>query len=978
MTPAPRRHFLGLDRPAVHAAADWLLDHAAPDHADGPDFDAIRVVVPGGRARRLLTAALVDAAERRRLPLQPPLILTPGEIAVSLLGPPGPAPSDLLRRLAWAEALDAVGDDQLAPLIPLGLADHDLSARTRIAAFLARASADLAAAGLLFKDVPPRAGAFLPADEAERWRALAAVQNRYRALLADWGYADPELAMIPRAIDDANVPDRLARPRVVLLAVPELDAVARAALDRGAGDLDALVYAPEHLADRFDELGCVFPPAWADAVVDLDDHRVAFVDDAAQQADAALLRLSGDHDQPVDPADVVLGLADPGALPTVRRRAQLAAGVAVRSPSGTPLAVTSLGRLVDALHALVSDRTFADLIEFVRQPDVERRLLRASTSRDGEPTAVEDWLERLEDAACEHMLTRLGPTPQGARRRTAAAVNFVSRVLDRALGPLFSEPGAERPLAEWADALRAALADIYGNRRLLPADPDDAALAAALEAARDALDEMRALPEPLDRRPAPAAAAVAFLADALERRAHPDEPDPAAIDALGWLELALDPAPRCVVVGMNESRVPGSITHDPLLPESLRRRVGLRTNDDRLARDAYLLAAIAQSRDASFIVPRRDERGDPVTPSRLLFRTRGPALAKRVRRFTDGPGDIATADLRLASRIAPGSTDRFAHRLLVDDHYQPPRQMSVTDFDRYLRSPMSWYLERHLRLAEAGPVPREMDMMVYGSFAHAVLEDFGADETTRELDEPDAIAEALADLVETRRRLAFGDQPPPAVVVQAELLRHRFANFAPHEAQRRREGWRIRFVEWSWREAPSQPRLELDTGEEPMLLRGKVDRIEVNDSSGEWALIDFKTGAVKDAAKSHFKERAGQWIGLQLPLYRTLTRELARVERFDPGKLQVGYGGLPTTDSENAWSFTEWTAADLDDAENAARSIVRDVRALTPGAELDPGEQPPDEGALGFITGERFRTGGFAGAGADGDAHAHAEEGAAV
>ena len=83
-----------------------------------------------------------------------------------------------------------------------------------------------------------------------------------------------------------------------------------------------------------------------------------------------------------------------------------------------------------------------------------------------------------------------------------------------------------------------------------------------------------------------------------------------AIDLLGWLELLWEDAPHLVVTGLNDGRLPETVAGDPFLPEALRARLGLKTNEARFARDAYLLAALTACRTGAgrldqecFVVP---------------------------------------------------------------------------------------------------------------------------------------------------------------------------------------------------------------------------------------------------------------------------------------------------------------------------------------------------------------------------------------
>ena len=78
-------------------------------------------------------------------------------------------------------------------------------------------------------------------------------------------------------------------------------------------------------------------------------------------------------------------------------------------------------------------------------------------------------------------------------------------------------------------------------------------------------------------------------------------------------------------------------------------------------------------------------------------------------------------------------------------------------------------------------------------------------------------------------------------------------NFAPVQAGRRRAGWRIVAAEQS---------LECRIKSSKTLLRGKVDRIDENERTGELAIIDYKTW---ESPKSDVKS-------LQLPVYRAMVQ----------------------------------------------------------------------------------------------------------
>lgn len=933
------RRFLGWDKPALPRVADLLLERVSSPEQEEADLGEHVVVLPGARAARVLVALLADRAAELGLALVPPLAITPGEIPAAVLGPAGTPAPPIIRRFAWINSLRRLPDTDRAPLLPIPLDEDDTPGWSRLAAALEHLSDDLARTALRFRDVA-RDQSLAP-EEAERWAVLGAVQDAAERVLFERGFTDDALATAARTLADTATGDKTKH--ITLVGVPELSLVERAALARSPLGVTAYVVAPSDLADRFDEFGCVIPSAWLDAAVELEDSRVIFADNPVDQAERALIELARRADPAtgaLDPARVTLGVADPAALAPIRRRAALTSRVALRPAAGEPASRTPPGRLLSLLGDYLRDHTFDALSPLIRHPDIEAALLeRADDSL--QPSARrrgEWWLAPLDTIRRERVLLDPAAPPRDLTGVPAAALRFIRSAVAELLGETLNAPASPRPLSEWADALDGALRRIYATRELSPAHAADRRTRDALTAIRDAIGELLAI----TNIEAPAWHAIGVVEDRLRRVTIAEPPDRDSIEALGWLELALDPAPVCVVVGLAEAHVPGSVSHDPFLTDSRRARLGLATSDTRLARDAYLLAAINASRDAVFITTRLGADGDPQTPSRLLFRITGDALARRVRRFTRPEIDTPRST-KLASRLSPGERDLFTPALVIDPDYTPPTSMRVTDFAAYLRSPAGWYLERSLSLEDQPRPPRELTPAIFGSLAHDALESFGSSDA-RDLDDAEQIAESLNDFLAVAAERRLGARPPAAVRVQIELLRDRLRGFATAQARRHREGWRIAHVEWSPAPDTDAP---LDVDNTPMRLRGKIDRIDIHDPTGAHAVIDYKTGPVKRADAAHRNRRG--WFNLQLPLYRRLVRSLG-----DPPRLDLGYAFLTANNSADPWSFADWSADDLADADDVARNVVRRIRAYQPGDTVELGDNPPSTGALGFITGARF------------------------
>jgi hypothetical protein len=159
--------------------------------------------------------------------------------------------------------------------------------------------------------------------------------------------------------------------------------------------------------------------------------------------------------------------------------------------------------------------------------------------------------------------------------------------------------------------------------------------------------------------------------------------------------------------------------------------------------------------------------------------------------------------------------------------------------------------------------------------------------------------------------------PLAAVRVQVEQLRLRLAAFADWQADWREQGWRIEHVEVE----PGDGNASLIVDREPMILRGRIDRIDLNESSGEYLVFDYKTSdSPKTPEKTH-RDQDG-WIDLQLPLYKHLTTALG-IE----GPIQLGYIVLPKDTGKTGELLAEWSDDDFRSALGVAEDVVRSVRA---------------------------------------------------
>ncbi len=956
MTISCTRHFGNWERPALEWAAAWIVDGFADD-SGAVDLKETRLVVPGKRAARMLIGYLVDLCAERELTLTPPLILTPNEIPAATLGPPnGEIASKLSKRIAWIETLNAVDPAQLTTLTPLAPTHDGWDRWASLAGWIDRVSSELSEAGLRMQDVIGHIPAELETTERTRWETLAELQSLYGSRLESLGLVDERLAVLDQFAnaEHRNPADPL---RLILIGLPELGSIARTALERSNCELDALVYAPESEAEYFDDLGCVDHDAWIDRDLSIDEDRIVFTPDTDSMCEHALASLA-DPQGIIDTTSSVIGLADESIFGSLQRKATLANGpVSLHSAAGKSADQTTPGKLIARIHSHLSERTFDTFMALVRHPAIESAISRSIESHREEPDESGAsrphayWLKSLDLIRQDHVQTGAFQIPSGTRPKLAQDARAVHAAVNVLLNPLIEDDHAgslDRSLDDWSLRLTQSIQLIYGDFELDPKDDHHQSIIEGLEAYRKISQEIehaRELGQQMPMLSAPAAIGLCLgrLGELPLAQSTPRD----SIETLGWLELMLDPSPKCVVIGMNEASVPGSITHDPLLPGSLRKTLGMVTNEQRLARDTYLMSAINASRDASFVCARVGNQGDPITPSRLLLKARGSVLAHRVQRFVDPKQGVHELK-QLTPATQPGLQDQFAKVLCIDQGYAPPTSMRVTDFDAYLRSPALWYLQRHRNLNDLDLEIRELSPPLLGNLVHAVFDAFGKDPSMRDLDDAGKINEALRHLLDECTRSQFGSKPPAAIQVQTHLLRYRLAWFAIEQSNRRRAGWSITHSEWS---PPDSQRPVLMVDDEPMELRGKIDRIDTHED-GRIAIIDYKTGKLQDAHKAHFKK--DRWMKLQLPLYRHLASEL-----LDGRVPMLGYAGLPTKETDSVLDFADWSDEEFDSADEAARQVVREIRSLHAGIPVPLGDDPPQHGILGFISGQRFESGGI-------------------
>ncbi|HVU36681.1 MAG TPA: PD-(D/E)XK nuclease family protein [Opitutaceae bacterium] len=923
MPNSPRRHFLTWDRPLLPQAVAFL----AGDWTGGSPLDLSRllVVVPTRQSGRRLREGLAEHAARLGSAVFPPRVVTPE--ALVMPDPDSGAASRLQMLLAWMEVFRELDLTEFQEVFP-----HEPSARSfewamRLAEQFERLQRSLGENRLRLADVPARVGSDFP--ELDRWLQLAELERRYDERLRAAGLRDPRGAIGRMRGEGAAGTHESMRGggtaptgetgvwqgigRVVVLATVDPLPASIAMLQDlpETVPVDVVVFAPESEAGHIDDWGRPNSETWAQRVLALPEfeQRVHLCSDPADQAVrvAELARRYRDARDGATDGALAVGVADPEVLTLVAGEGARR-GVPVFDPEGESHRDGALYHLLAALADCTRRPTMEAVETLARCPD----FLAYLTERGGPAFSEARFLAELDKLRQRHLPSDLAAARKHARNDVATGLLVMEEVR------------AELAQSDFPRPLARVLAAIFGARRVDPARESDAQLQDAAGTWTGIVRECAAA-----ARQFPAVAAGEWWDIALRlfgaTRYSPDKTAD-ALELQGWLELLFEDAPHLVVAGLNDGLVPDAVVGDAFLPETLRARLGLKTNAARFARDAYLLSALSACRSEGgridVLFGKTSASGDPLRPSRLLLRCPDAELAQRVAFLFRTPEP-------------PGSHLPWMRAWRVQPRVLPvPREVAVTSLRRWLACPFRFYLRSVLRMEAIDATKAEMDAFDFGTLCHAALEAMGRDAAMRDCTDPAVLREfLLAELArEARRR--YGAELSLPLVIQLESARQRLGKFAELQARERAAGWVIQDVERAF---------AVPVG--GLVVNGKIDRIDRNATTGAVRVLDYKTSdtAVTPAAAHVRTARAGEparawmqvpgdgrarvWTDLQLPLYRhALAAEFG-------GAITCGYVNLPKAVGETALAVWDDYTPEL---HAAAMQCAEGVCAAIRGGEYWP------------------------------------------
>jgi len=907
----PKKTYLHWDRPLLTSATEWLLGDSRERLVDLSDTLLLLATQQAGRRLREALATEMAKGGGGLFPPQtaPPAVMLNGDEADEMVA------ETVACKWHWISVLqrEALGRyTALFPRLPL-VVDFNWCRQ------MARSLHDLR--GLLV-DADLDCAAVVESgycdEEHARWEDLAKLESVYRDSLAKVGLRDVHDAKRAN-VAKPMLPDGIRR--VVLMGITDLSPLVQASLGqvtRQGVTVELVMFGPEGGQALFDDWGRPVPEHWARRELPLVNDRLhPSLDERSQACEVAnwLKQYKKNVYQTVG-----VGAADPKVTPHLERELRNA-HIRNFDPAGQPIRRTSLHAFLQSVLAVLQNQTFTNADAILRLPDAWSWLVQQDESIN--PTAL---LRGLDELRLKHLpadlsaATRLEFVPRheeekiGNRITARTSLQLLLRALDKL---------EKKPLSVGLiDFLHTTL----GEREFKNGDTADELYVEAIAKLKEILTKLdAAIPAEARRQ---TAQDLALVLDELGRGTLFPERPADTIDLQGWLELAWEDAPHLIVMGANEGLLPESIRGDCFLPESIRSPLGLRSNDDRLARDAWLLELLIQSRGdcgrVDLFVGRQRHNGDPLKPSRLLLRCPDEHLAKRMEHLFDDlpPGEQP-----------PSWTASWSLRV---ESLKPVPHLSPTSIRAYLECPYRFYL-RHVQKMESLDFDlREQDARGFGSLIHLVLEAFGKNKEIRNSTSQDAIYKFLVAELKQQVERDFGAELPLPLRVQQQIIERRLHHVAAVQACERAEGWEIIDAERTFEKT-------LDG----ILIRGTIDRIERNSETGSVRVLDYKTsGKAKEPSKVHWgafreerdaeiapeyarlsagdvKKRITQrWLDLQLPLYAWA------IEGEYDTKLDVGYFSIPSMGTNTGVSLlTPFSVEIMALAMECARGVVKDIMA---------------------------------------------------
>lgn len=306
----------------------------------------------------------------------------------------------------------------------------------------------------------------------------------------------------------------------------------------------------------------------------------------------------------------------------------------------------------------------------------------------------------------------------------------------------------------------------------------------------------------------------------------------------------------CIIIpSMNEGIFPRRSDKDMFINPTLRKEMGLITNQERDNLYYYYFTQLISGKKEVFLSYINEEKKD--IPSRFIMMLESAG-------HTEDKKPVTL--IRSAVKINEHSVKKD-NKLIEILFKRIQKGLSHSLLKTYKACPYQFYLQYLLGIKEPDTILEEFDSKLWGSIFHDVARKFYKDHyasgfTRAQLDEvTKKFEEILKCYINSGEFLAI--PPKPITYFNMLVYKIHIKRFLDKELERFQDGYRI-FAE----SLEKKLKDTIEIGSYSIPLIGYVDRIDIKE--GLYYIIDYKTGQLPDK-KTY--EISDEFVEFQLPLY---------------------------------------------------------------------------------------------------------------
>lgn len=799
----PKRHFLDWESPLATSVAEWVLASAEKEESCYLLEDYL-IIAPTKQAGRRLRETLATLAEKEKFVVIPPHVVTPDFLVDPSHQKDIVTANPIDEYLIWKGILNSLEVSNYKALFPNTNNFKNESWITSTIKEIRSVRRTLGESGLTISGVVDS-----NTLEKNRWKEFSNLEAIYHQQLKKLSLMDREEARAE--FSRAPYYDNEYK-KVIIAATPDPLPISIEALKNfdQISSVEVLVWSPEILKENFDEWGRPNIDYWSESKIEINDfdesvHKTLSVENFGDLG----AELASQHSQAFGTVSFGIGLIE--SIASIRRKLERV-GINSFDPSGIDLTKQPILEVLRCLSQCLSNETFDSLSKIVRLPIIAQMIVRGSETKEDDLLSAVDLFIKNH---CPDLIQTIQPLVKDD------ILILVLEWWENWKSQLSSKNGV--------DGILLFLQEAYQEQEYQTNLPVDRIQLDSIKGCLKVLEEIQTS---LERNSTKlnTKESLALLLYRVKTEKISEEKLPESIDLHGWLELLWEDSPHLIITGMNEGTIPDLTFSDSYLPNSLRESLNLRSNEDRIARDSYILTALTENRKhqkgrIDYLYSETKVDGTPARPSGFFYRCQDNEIAERV--FSELKSDPFSMEVP-----AKSWNWKFNSPSVPADH-KIKQSISITKLRDYLTCPYRFYLKNILSITSNTSSHKEMDALQLGTFIHRVIERYGKNEDINTTADPRAIFEYFKSEWNKIITINYGKFLPLTIEIQKQSIEQKFLWLSEIEANSRNEGWQIipEFVETN---------IEIPLSNS--LITGVVDRVERNSNTGEYRVLDLKTG----------------------------------------------------------------------------------------------------------------------------------------